>query len=345
MKRIATASLRASFVSSPAALLALLLALLLWFSTHSISGFGRGGEDDEGSGIGGTGLLPVPGSESGLGGTGFRPFVGMTPAGSAPEAAAASREIIPPGAAAISVALEHPSLGPAAIRFTADSAAQTDTDTGRPLEVITLLDSYETILQSQPVLDAPLPRPVEVIAQRDLTFDSGPVLITEQIQRDIDSNAKQLLSAADTATVAQTASKAHPVSPSGTPESYSHAVAEGQELVNPPVPNLAETTEANSATDLASKVDSEPSWYELAALISDYQASDQASDGTPRIDSTSRQERVVEAIDATTGDSDRVGLPGKRPGRLRRPELPAVQSARPPQRVTILPPRIRPLGL
>ena len=57
-----------------AAVLAFLLLLLMHFSS---TGFVRGGDDDEGSGIGGTGRMATPGSESGFGGTGFKPFVGM----------------------------------------------------------------------------------------------------------------------------------------------------------------------------------------------------------------------------------------------------------------------------
>lgn len=57
-------------------LLAALAALLFSLNLNSV-GVTRGGDNDEGSGIGGTGRQALPGGESGLGGTGLRPFVSM----------------------------------------------------------------------------------------------------------------------------------------------------------------------------------------------------------------------------------------------------------------------------
>lgn len=57
-------------------LFATLAALLFSLNLNSV-GVTRGGDNDEGSGIGGTGRQALPGSESGLGGTGLRPFVSM----------------------------------------------------------------------------------------------------------------------------------------------------------------------------------------------------------------------------------------------------------------------------
>lgn len=61
-------------------LLALLLVSLLILGTSS-SGTLRGGDEDTGSGFGGTGRNLLPGSESGLGGTGFRPILGLNETG------------------------------------------------------------------------------------------------------------------------------------------------------------------------------------------------------------------------------------------------------------------------
>lgn len=55
-------------------LLLLLLVILAVLHASSSGSFRRGGEDDEGSGFGGTGRAPTGGS--GLGGTGLRPFLG-----------------------------------------------------------------------------------------------------------------------------------------------------------------------------------------------------------------------------------------------------------------------------
>jgi hypothetical protein len=71
-------NIRLNFGSLLAGML-LLLALIL--TNMSSTGIIRGDDDDnEGSGIGGTGRLLTPGSESGLGGTGFKPFIGLNEA-------------------------------------------------------------------------------------------------------------------------------------------------------------------------------------------------------------------------------------------------------------------------
>ena len=57
-------------------LLALLFLALAALNTGSSGGIRFGGEEDEGSGFGGTGRMPTGGS--GLGGTGFKPFLGDT---------------------------------------------------------------------------------------------------------------------------------------------------------------------------------------------------------------------------------------------------------------------------
>ena len=53
------------------------LLLLLTLLNFSSTGIVRGGDEDDGSGFGGTGRMAAPGSESGFGGTGFKPFLGV----------------------------------------------------------------------------------------------------------------------------------------------------------------------------------------------------------------------------------------------------------------------------
>ena len=62
------------------ALAALLLcALALSFGSNGVV---KNGDEDDGSGLGGTGRMLAPGGESGLGGTGFKPYLGMSDSGS-----------------------------------------------------------------------------------------------------------------------------------------------------------------------------------------------------------------------------------------------------------------------
>ncbi len=69
-----SATLKINYFSFAAGFALLLLFALLNFSS---TGVVRGGDDDDGSGIGGTGRMATPGSESGFGGTGFKPFLGV----------------------------------------------------------------------------------------------------------------------------------------------------------------------------------------------------------------------------------------------------------------------------
>lgn len=58
-------------------LLGLALLLLIALVTGSSTGVIRGGDEDDGSGIGGTGRMPTSSGGSGLGGTGLKPFIGL----------------------------------------------------------------------------------------------------------------------------------------------------------------------------------------------------------------------------------------------------------------------------
>jgi len=146
------------------ALLALLLALLLL--NLPSSGFVRygPGADDEGSGLGGTGRTPVPGSDSGLGGTGFRPFVGYT--SSEADGSSAARSALSKGDPAVTVYRQ-----PTERNLAISSSVVLDIPTQRP------------------VSSAPLPSPRETLHADDYTRDSSAILITEHIQQEIDNNA------------------------------------------------------------------------------------------------------------------------------------------------------------
>ncbi|MCI5107593.1 MAG: hypothetical protein MRY76_12825 [Pseudomonadales bacterium] len=136
-------------------LAALLCALLLNLGS---SGNIRQGGDDEGSGLGGTGRLPVPGSESGLGGTGLKPFLG-----SRSETA---------DTAPIEVEVFY---APESRKLALTQALELDIPVSREVEF------------------APLESPVQIAAASSFSRDSAAIDINEQIQRDLDSNALAFL--------------------------------------------------------------------------------------------------------------------------------------------------------
>lgn len=120
------------------------------------SGVVRQGGDDEGSGIGGTGRLQLPGSESGLGGTGLKPFLGINATGNPDEHPVTEIEVL-------------------------YSPLERERAVARTLEI-----------DVPPVRDielAPVPAPVQVASAMEFTRDSSAISITEQIQRDIEANA------------------------------------------------------------------------------------------------------------------------------------------------------------
>lgn len=141
------------FPTITAALAAMLVLLLLNFSSF---GGMRGGDEDEGSGIGGTGRMAIPGSESGFGGTGRKPFLGLKTEADNGSGPVTEIEIH-----------SEPALRPQAIA----STVQLDIPAARDVEL------------------PPLEAPVQVVAAAQLTRDSSAIDINEQIQRDLDSNA------------------------------------------------------------------------------------------------------------------------------------------------------------
>lgn len=138
------------------ALVAALLAALL-----ALSGQISRGDENEGSGIGGTGRTQVPGSESGLGGTGFRPYLGSsTHRGNSP----AQPEL---------VLREDATLTPIAALVEHNTAAST------------------------PAPEMPIPRIVELISPTEVTSNSTAISIVEQIQHDLDRDVLLLQQAAE----------------------------------------------------------------------------------------------------------------------------------------------------
>jgi len=266
-------------------LLAALAGLLLSLNFGS-AGVTRGGDEDEGSGIGGTGRHALPGSESGLGGTGLRPFVTLN----------AEREI------------------EVTLRLRAD--------------IMPVIDPAEfDIPPVQPVTRAPVAAPVTVAQESLRTRDSGPIDISEQIQRDLDSNAltfQRLRAGQDNGPMARASARVADDGLSQETQAYLADAATAPDRTGESTAGVAEapTTEADGS-DPVHGADT-VSWQELAGFL--------AENAAARDD----EEKAGEA-DTTTRLS--------RPERLQRPELPQVQRVRPIQRAAVLPPRIKPLAL
>jgi len=267
-------------------LLALLLALLLLnLPSSGYVRFGPGA-GDEGSGLGGTGRSPIPGSESGLGGTGFRPFVGYS------------------DNAASSTSSEQ-GVG----EITAPAVTVYHQPTERELAV-----SNSVVLDipaQRSVSAAPVPSPRKALRTDDYTRDSSAILINEQIQQDIDSNA---LFFTQLDAQSEFGVSTRPKSNFVVSENPVNAVA------------------ADDGPSTESRGSDEVSWLALSNYLADQH------------DALS-EEKNGSSLAALTGEQDNDDERLQRPDRVQRPELPTMQRVRPVQRAGVLPPRIKPLKL
>ncbi|GAB5500013.1 MAG: hypothetical protein PsegKO_23240 [Pseudohongiellaceae bacterium] len=266
--------------------------LLAAFLALNVSSSGTTGGDDTGSGIGGTGRMAEPGS--GLGGTGLKPFLGFDAnTATGPEQQSRDIAILPPG-----------------------------TDRKLALTETLVLD----IPAQRDIERAPLPSPAQVAATKSFTRDSSAISITEQIQREIDSNALYFnrLNAGTSPGSAKTGTQRE----TPQPDSDKHDPVQ-QELLTVATETADDDKDLVAAEDNAAtpaSVDGSPesvSWTSLASYLAEQQPT--AGNDTP--EDSAQTPRL------------------ERPERVVRPELPPIQRVRPVQRAAVLPPRIKPLSL
>ena len=151
------AFLSRSFASSESRwlLAAAVISLCLFSWNQQITA----GDENEGSGIGGTGRTAEPGG-SGLGGTGFRPYLGNA----SDNSAAVQPQIV---------------LEP-------DSEIT-------PISTAVATSSENNI----PAPEMPVPRVIDLVAETQITRNSSPLDISEEIQRAADSSVLLLRQAAE----------------------------------------------------------------------------------------------------------------------------------------------------
>lgn len=137
-------------------LIAVLLALLLSLATYNSSGIIRGGDEDEGSGVGGTGrtFRALEPTGSGLGGTGFRPYLGYSDSSD--------------GLNSEVTIVQHP--------------LNVHVPVGQ-----SFVDAVDDLDQISPQLIDPIDHSIVVMDSRQITHDSSPIAIEESIQWEIDS--------------------------------------------------------------------------------------------------------------------------------------------------------------
>lgn len=142
------------------AVVAALLALLLSMITYNSNGVIRGGDEDNGSGLGGTGrtLNNSEPTGSGFGGTGFRPFIGFSEQN---EGSASEIELV------------------LSARQDSESVANS------------ILGDRE-FESSAPLLSQPIEHELVVADPDEATKDSAPLSIAEAIQWEVDTQIVSL---------------------------------------------------------------------------------------------------------------------------------------------------------
>lgn len=290
-----TVSTIAATPTTPVLVVGVIMLLLLSLLSYTSSGVIRGGDEDEGSGFGGTGRMSVPSSESGLGGTGFKPYLGF-------------------------------------------NEQLNEIEINRPLRSEIAATAPQSILTDLNISIEPrqqvLPEPVEtaVVSQpaQSFTRDSGPIEITEQIQRSFDANALQFERLRASAASSANLTKAPENSIKDELAQELKANSSSQLLSE----NHTDLPQAESPVDEQSESQESPasiSWLTVAKFIAESR------------DSKGVDINSLASLDNSDSAQDSVRV--ERPNRIQRPELPPIQRARPLQRLNILPPQVRPLSL
>lgn len=258
----------------------LLLLTSVYFLGNLQPAVGDRRSGDEGSGVGGTGILELPGS--GLGGSGMRPFLGFD-------------QRIPSEV----IVVREPALPRDTMMSTAIA-----TESG----IERVLDKLEPATQAvtQKITQAATPR------------------MNEPDGRRIEGFLQPNLSSLITNGSAESASSL----------SILESIENGTQQINALL--------AISASELGmpeaeiNETEIEPAAVQWADIVNWLNAN-----------ASAEQEKAVEkptAIPKATRDNLAIAEITRASG-LRRPQLPSLQRARPLQRATILPPRVRPLGL
>ena len=290
-------------------LFVLLLSLLTYNSNGVIRG---GGDDDEGSGLGGTGKtlrnLAEPGAGSGLGGTGFRPYLGII-----------TTDSNEPAELVVVDRPQYPAV------FNSDAATNLPTAIAASRADTQLADSR---VVSE--LTAPIASPVQVADTGLITRDSSAISIAESIQWDVDTQVLELQSAHSL--LAENGR----LNGNSFESQQSEAGALSGKSREQELANLALAPAINAADSLPEETiepDQTPVPVSWASLV-------EQMEQQPEWDSNALSD-ITDIVNSEEVTAESM----QRPERIQRPALPPVQSVRPIQRAGLLPPRVRPLKL
>lgn len=290
--------------------LALVVACLLILGSFKPAASDRRG-GDEGSGVGGTGVLDLPGP--GLGGSGLRPFLGITtPQGSPLEIASAQLAVGGP-----------PSL----------LAASNLNEPHSTNEIVVLHEPYlpltKTDLVAKPAPISPTVNSTRVNSAVVRVLDTEPLSVNTKAHPIDLSQAPSIEGFIETAMASLAIDDRHRSAGSlSISESIEYSTKDNNSVLALSAIALVDTA-VNNPTELGNRA--EPLvWKDIANWLNANAAKSAAATAKEWNNENSDNLAIAEMARATG---------------IRRPQLPPLQRARPLQRAAILPPRVRPLGL
>ena len=303
--------------------LALVVAcLLILGSFKPASSDRRGG--DEGSGVGGTGILDLPGT--GLGGSGLRPFLGIaSPQGSPQEIASAESAVDGPSrASSDEIVVLHERYFPLATA----SLESTIAPTPSPAQSALVNPSLENpSFESSAPVSATLESSTLV-----RVLKSGPLSVNA-IAHPVDlSQVPTIEGFVRTATTSLAIDDQHRSAGSlSITESIEYSTQDNNSVLALSAIALADTA-FEDPTESGKRA--EPLvWKDIANWLNASAAKAAKTDAA-----------AAKELNNETTDNLAIAEMARATG-IRRPQLPPLQRARPLQRAAILPPRVRPLGL
>lgn len=308
--------------------LALVVACLLILGSFKPAASDRRG-GDEGSGVGGTGILDLPGT--GLGGSGLRPFLGIaSPQGSPQEIASAEFALDGPSrASSDEIVVLHERYLPLATASLESTIAPTPSPAHSALES----PSLESPSLKSPSFEssAPVSATLESSALVRV-LKSGPLSVNA-IAHPVDlSQVPTIEGFAGTATTSLAIDDQHRSAGSlSITESIEYSTQDNNSVLALSAIALADTA-FEDPTESGKRA--EPLvWKDIANWLNASAAKAAKTDAA-----------AAKELNNETSDNLAIAEMARATG-IRRPQLPPLQRARPLQRAAILPPRVRPLGL
>ena len=303
--------------------LALVVACLLILGSFKPAASDRRG-GDEGSGVGGTGILDLPGT--GLGGSGLRPFLGIaSPQGSPQEIASAELALDGPSrASSDEIVVLHERYLPLATASLESTIAPTPSPAHSALENPSLENpSFES-----PTFESPSFESSALVR----VLKSGPLSVNA-IAHPVDlSQVPTIEGFVGTATTSLAIDDQHRSAGSlSITESIEYSTQDNNSVLALSAIALADTA-FEDPTESGKRA--EPLvWKDIANWLNARAAKAAKTDAA-----------AAKELNNETSDNLAIAEMARATG-IRRPQLPPLQRARPLQRAAILPPRVRPLGL